>query len=176
MASQTIDTVTLISPVSQTVDTVTLIPPASALTTYTSYSTSTFVSGGTTYKLSTGVPVIVTNSAELSTLSAAGAFQTATPSSEVAGGSIKTVTGIWVPGKRPFEIMKVHLASSFQRLSSNIIVCFKYFHSSWRGCRCGHWHSRRRLDPRPHRRDRLVLTATEAPKDTTPNSEDQSRS
>jgi hypothetical protein len=171
---------------SQTTDTVTSIPfpsgpgyptsIASALATYTSYSTSTFVSGGTTYKLSTGVPVIVTNSAELSTLSAAGAFQTATPSSEVAGGSIKTVTGIWVPGKRSFEIMKVHLASSFQRLSSNIIVCFKYFHSSWRGCRCGHRHSRRRLDPRPHRRDRLVLTATEAPKDTTPNSEGQSRS
>jgi hypothetical protein len=71
------------------------------------------------------IPVVVTNSAELSSLSAAGTFQTATPSSEVAGGGIKTVTGIWVPGKRPFEIMKVHLASSFQRLSSNIIVCFK---------------------------------------------------
>jgi hypothetical protein len=55
----------------------------SALTTYTSYSTSTFVSAGTTYKASQGVPVIVSNSAQFSSLSTAGAFNTQLPSSTI---------------------------------------------------------------------------------------------
>lgn len=52
------------------------VTAASPLTTYTSYTTSTFVSGGTTYKQSQGALQIVSNSAELASLSAAGAFNT----------------------------------------------------------------------------------------------------
>jgi hypothetical protein len=67
---------------------------ATPLTTYTSYITTTFVSGGTTYKQSQGVPVIVSNSAELASLSAAGAFQSAASSSTAPTGS-QTVTGMY---------------------------------------------------------------------------------
>jgi hypothetical protein len=74
----------------------------SVLTTYTSYTTTTFVSAGTTYKESQGVPVVVTDSAEFSSLSAAGVFQTAASSSAISSGFSKTaltgsqtVRGMW---------------------------------------------------------------------------------
>jgi hypothetical protein len=63
----------------------TILTADSALTTYTSYSTSTFVSAGITYKQSQGVPVVVSNSAEFTSLSAAGAFNTeASPTATTA--------------------------------------------------------------------------------------------
>jgi hypothetical protein len=68
------------------------IATVTALTTYTSYTISTFVSSGTTYTQSEGHPVIVTDSAEFSSLSAAGAFQTAS-SSSTASTSSQTVRG-----------------------------------------------------------------------------------
>ena len=64
-----------------------------ALTTYTSYQTSTFVSDGTTYLDSQGVPVVVSNFAESSSLSTAGAFQTTASSSSALTGS-QTVKGM----------------------------------------------------------------------------------
>ena len=69
----------------------TIIIAASPLTTYTSYSTTTFVSGGTTYWKSQGIPVVITNSAQLSSLSAVGAFNTA--STGVTSGGAVSATG-----------------------------------------------------------------------------------
>jgi hypothetical protein len=64
------------------------VTAASPLTTYTSYTTSTFVSGGTTYKQSQGALQIVSNSAELASLSAAGAFNTqASSTTDSAAGN-----------------------------------------------------------------------------------------
>ena len=58
---------------------------ASALTTYTSYTTyTTFVTGGTTKYQASGSVVVVANPAELSSLSAAGAFNTSVSSSTTA--------------------------------------------------------------------------------------------
>ena len=71
----------------------------SVLTTFTCSSTTTFVSDAATYMLVVQTSVFVTNAAELSSLAATGAFQTATASSEVAGGGIKTVTVIWSSGQ-----------------------------------------------------------------------------
>jgi hypothetical protein len=59
----------------------------SALTTYTSYTTTTYVSAGTTYKASQGNPVIVSNSAEFASLSAAGAFNTQSSSSTITSAA-----------------------------------------------------------------------------------------
>ena len=65
---------------------------ASALTPYTSFTTSTFVSDGTIYKASAGIPVIVTNLLEFLSLSAAGAFNTDGSSSSTVRRSSPTVT------------------------------------------------------------------------------------
>lgn len=68
-----------------------IITVASPLTTYTSFSTSTFVSDGTTYYQLEGAPVVVSNSAQFSSLSAAGAFNT--PSTGVvSAGAISATT------------------------------------------------------------------------------------
>ena len=67
-----------------------IITAASPLTTYTSFTTSTFVSDGTTYHRSQGALVVVSNSAQFSSLSAAGAFNT--PSTGVFSGGATSAT------------------------------------------------------------------------------------
>ena len=69
-----------------------VITAASPLTTYTSFSTtSTFISDGTTYYQPQGTLIIVSNSAQFSSLSADGAFNT--PSTGiVSGGAISATT------------------------------------------------------------------------------------
>jgi hypothetical protein len=69
----------------------TSIITASPLTTYTSFRTTTVISGGTTYRQSIGNPVVVANSAELASLSAAGAFNTA--STSAVSGDVASATG-----------------------------------------------------------------------------------
>jgi hypothetical protein len=68
-----------------------IITAASPLTTYTSFSTSNFVSDGTTYQQLQGVPVVVSNSAQFSSLSAAGAFNTLS-TGVVSGGAVSATT------------------------------------------------------------------------------------
>jgi hypothetical protein len=76
----------------------------SVLTTFTCYSTTTFVSDAAAYMLAVQTLVFVTDAAEPSSLAATGAFQTL-PKLLTAASKLSQLYG--VPGKRPFEITKV---------------------------------------------------------------------
>jgi hypothetical protein len=131
------------------------IATVTALTTYTSYTISTFVSSGTTYTQSEGHPVIVTDSAEFSSLSAAGAFQTAS-SSSTASTSSQTVRGKKGTKRPPGSKPLIRLQATCKRWPFH---CCISGHTHWSRCWCRHWHRRRHPATWPHCRNRLVLAA-----------------
>jgi len=138
-----------------------IVPAFSPLTTYTSYMTTTFVSDGITYLESQGVPVVVTNVAELSSLSAAGAFHTSASSSSALTGS-QTVKGMSQGQEMVLRIKGANLTTSDPLQNCNSVS----FHSSisrrvnWGRCRRRYWHLWNHPDTWPHWRSHLVPAAT----------------
>jgi hypothetical protein len=135
----------------------------SPLTTYTSYTTSTFVSDGTTYKQSQGVLVIVTNSAEFSSLSAAGALQT-TASSGTARTVSQTVKGMYQWQEMAFRTKGTNPTSSDQLQFCNSFSFHSCISRCVNWCRCWrwYWHRWHHPDTRPYWLNYLVPAATAA--------------